>query len=190
MKFVIATHNKNKINEFSRILAPLGIEIASAELSEAEETGKTFMENSYIKAKSACDETGLPCIADDSGLCIDQLGGEPGIYSARYAPEGERKRTILKKLEDIPMEKRDAHFSCAICCVFPNGDRVQAEGKCFGKIAFECRGEGGFGYDSIFLYGDKTFAEMSAEEKDEISHRGIALREFSEEIKKYLCEKE
>ena len=122
MDMIIATHNKHKVEEFSRILAPLGVTIRTA----AEETGTTFRENAYLKAKSACDETGLPCIADDSGLSVDALDGAPGVYSARYAPEGQRKQTVLQKLENVPDDKRGAHFTSAICCVFPNGDVLGA----------------------------------------------------------------
>ena len=145
MDMIIATHNKHKVEEFSRILAPLGVTIRTAALTEAEETGTTFRENAYLKAKSACDETGLPCIADDSGLSVDALDGAPGVYSARYAPEGQRKQTVLQKLENVPDDKRGAHFTSAICCVFPNGDVLEAEGRCYGSIAHECRGAGGFG---------------------------------------------
>lgn len=115
MNMIIATHNAHKIEEFGRILAPLGITVQTTELTEAEETGTTFRENAYIKAKSACDETGLPCVADDSGLSIDYLNGEPGVYSARYAEPGKRKATVLKKLKGVPEEKRGAHFTSAIC---------------------------------------------------------------------------
>jgi XTP/dITP diphosphohydrolase len=141
MNMIIATHNAHKIEEFGRILAPLSITVQTAELTEAEETGTTFRENAYIKAKSACDETGLPCVADDSGLSIDYLNGEPGVYSARYAEPGKRKATVLEKLKGVPEEKRGAHFTSAICCVFPNGDVLEAEGYCYGRIAEECRGE-------------------------------------------------
>lgn len=186
MKFVIATHNQHKVKEFQRILEPMGIEAVTAQLTEAEETGTTFMENSRLKAEAACRETGLPCIADDSGLCVDALDGEPGVYSARYAPEGERKKTVLRKLEGLPMEKRGAHFVSAICCVFPDGDTIEAEGRCYGKIAFAPKGDNGFGYDPIFLYGEKTFGELSGEEKDKISHRGVALVEFEKKLRAYL----
>lgn len=188
---IVATHNAHKIEEFSRILAPLGITVKTADLTEAEENGVTFAENAYIKAKSACDETGLPCVADDSGLSVDALNGEPGVYSARYAEPGQRKKTILKKLENVPDEKRGAHFTSAICCVFPNGDSITAEGHVYGKIAHENRGENGFGYDPIFICGEgpaagKTFAEATAEEKDAVSHRGKALRIFAEKLESYL----
>ena len=140
MKFVIATHNQGKVVEFKRMLEPMGIEVVTAQLSEPEETGKTFMENAFIKADAACKETGLPAVADDSGLCVDYLDGAPGIYSARFAQPGKRRLTVLEKLQGVPAERRGAHFVSAVCCVFPNGDKIQAEGKCFGTIALESRG--------------------------------------------------
>lgn len=186
MKFVIATHNRGKIVEFKRMLEPMGIEVVTAELSEPEETGTTFEENAFIKAEAACRETGLPAVADDSGLCVDHLGGEPGIYSARFAEPGKRRLTVLQKLQGVPKEQRGAHFTSAVCCVFPNGDRIEAEGKCYGAIAFESRGENGFGYDSIFEQDGRTFGEMSDEEKDARSHRGFAFQEFEKKLKAYL----
>ena len=186
MKFVIATHTQGKIVEFRRMLEPMGIEVVMAELSEPEETGKTFGENAYIKAESACRETGLPAVADDSGLCVDYLDGAPGIYSARFAEPGKRRLTVLEKLHGVPEEQRGAHFVSAVCCVFPNGDRIDAEGKCFGAIAQESRGENGFGYDSIFVQDGRTFGEMSDQEKDARSHRGKAFEEFERKLKEYL----
>lgn len=186
MKFVIATHNQGKIVDFRRMLEPMGIEVVMAELSEPEETGKTFGENAYIKAESACRETGLPAVADDSGLCVDYLDGAPGIYSARFAEPGKRRLTVLEKLHGVPEEQRGAHFVSAVCCVFPNGDRIDAEGKCFGAIAQESRGENGFGYDSIFVQDGRTFGEMSDQEKDARSHRGKAFEEFERKLKEYL----
>lgn len=186
MKFVIATHNQGKIVEFRRMLEPMGIEVVMAELSEPEETGKTFGENAYIKAESACRETGLPAVADDSGLCVDYLDGAPGIYSARFAEPGKRRLTVLEKLHGVPEEQRGAHFVSAVCCVFPSGDRIDAEGKCFGAIAQESRGENGFGYDSIFVQDGRTFGEMSDQEKDARSHRGKAFEEFERKLKEYL----
>lgn len=176
MKFIIASHNAHKITEFKRILEPMGIEVATADLTEAEENGTTFMENAIIKAKSACNETNLPCIADDSGMCVNALNGEPGIYSARYAPEGQKKATVLKKMENI--QDRTAYFVSAIACVFPNGDILRVEEHCDGWIAHKLMGDNGFGYDPIFMVGDKSFAQMSDKEKDDISHRGKALRSF------------
>lgn len=189
MKIVAATHNKDKITEFKRILEPMGIELVTAELTEAEETGTTFAENAFIKAQSACDETGLPAVADDSGLCVDYLDGAPGIYSARFAEDDKRNSTLLEMLKDVPKERRGAHYTCAICCVFPNGDKIEAEGKCFGEIAAAPRGEHGFGYDPIFEQNGVTFGEITDKEKDERSHRGFALKEFETRLAEYLNSK-
>lgn len=190
MKFVIATHNKHKLQELQRILTPLGIEAVTADLSEVEETGTTFAENACLKAKAACKETGLPAVADDSGLEVDALDGRPGVYSARYAGEGatdaQRIEKLLGELSEVPAEKRGARFVSAICCVFPNGDILRAEGECPGSIAFVPAGEDGFGYDPIFLCGEKTFAQMTDAEKDAVSHRGKALEKFNLVLKEYL----
>ncbi|MBR7092398.1 MAG: RdgB/HAM1 family non-canonical purine NTP pyrophosphatase [Clostridia bacterium] len=192
MKMLIATHNPHKLEELRRILLPLGIDAVTDRdlgltLTEADETGRTFAENAFIKAELACRESGLPAVADDSGLCIDALHGEPGVFSARYAPEGQRKKTVLQKLAAVDDEHRQAHFTSAVCCVFPNGDAVTAEGHCFGRIGQECRGTGGFGYDPIFVTETgKTFAELTPEEKDRISHRGRALRAFADRLAQYL----
>lgn len=189
MKLIIATHNQHKVEEFQRILSPLGVKVATAQLQEVEETGRTFEENALLKAEAACHATGLPAVADDSGLMVDVLNGEPGVYSARYAGEGASSEACNKKLlmalENVPKEQRSAKFVCTICCVFPNGERVTARGECRGIIAFAPRGAGGFGYDPLFLVGEKSFAELSGEEKDAISHRGQALRQFSEKLKEY-----
>ena len=195
MKFIIATHNKKKCEEMHRILSPLGVEVYTAEmlgieLTDAEETGLTFAENAEIKALSGCRESGYPCIADDSGLCVDALGGEPGIYSARYSGgHGDDEANIVKllgKLKDVPDEKRTAHFACAVCVCFPDGIKISLEGKCEGKIGYEKKGDGGFGYDPIFMVGEKSFAELTKEEKDAISHRGNALRELVKVLPEYL----
>lgn len=190
MKFVIATHNKHKLQELQRILSPLGIDAVTADLSEVEETGTTFSENAYLKAKAACEETGLPAVADDSGLEVDALDGRPGVYSARYAGEGatdvQRIEKLLGELAEVPAEKRGARFVSAICCVFPNGDTLRAEGHCPGSISFAPAGEDGFGYDPVFLCGEKTFAQMTAAEKDSVSHRGKALEKFHLVLKDYL----
>lgn len=190
MKLIIATHNEHKIKEFRRMLEPLQIEIVTAALTEADETGKTFMENAFIKAESAMRETGLPAVADDSGICVDALGGAPGIYSARYGTpdlddEG-RLRLLLHEMREVPDGRRQAHFACAICAVFPNGDTVKAEGKCQGVIAYESMGDGGFGYDPIFMQDGHCFGELSAAEKDKRSHRGTALRLFAEKLREYI----
>ena len=190
MKFIIATHNKKKLAEMERILNPIGIEVSTAQLQEVDETGTTFAENAYLKANAACKETGLPAIADDSGLAVDSLNGAPGIYSARYAGEHatdlQKMEKLLYELKDVPKEKRTARFVCSICCVFPNGDCITAEGTCVGTIAFELTGDGGFGYDPIFLVGEQSFGQLSDEEKDRISHRGKALMLFSQKLQEYL----
>lgn len=189
MKLVIGTHNAGKIREFERILLPLGVEVLSADLPEVEETGTTFAQNAFLKAESACRATGLPSVADDSGLAVDALDGAPGIYSARYAgedtPYEQKIKKLLDSVKDVPPEKRGARFVCAICCVFPNGDSITAEGKCHGFLAYAPSGSGGFGYDPVFLVGDRTFAELGPQEKDKISHRGQALRLFAEKLKEY-----
>ena len=193
MKLVIATHNAHKVEEFQRILAPLGVEVITAEISEPIEDGETFAANAKIKAESACRETGLPAVADDSGICVDALNGKPGIYSARYGGEGlddvGRLKLLLQEMKDVPENERQAHFTSAICCVFPNGDNLEAEGKCFGTIAFAAQGNGGFGYDPIFMQGDCSFGALSPAEKDERSHRGKALRSFAAQLKDYINQK-
>lgn len=195
MDFLIATHNMKKRAELERILAPLGINVKTAdeagvELTDVEETGTTFEENAFLKAESGCKEGKMPCIADDSGLMVDALGGEPGVYSARYAGEhGDDEKNnekLLFNLKDIAPENRTAKFVSAVCCVFPDGRKLTVSGECKGTIGYERKGNNGFGYDPLFYVGEKTFAELSAQEKDEISHRGNALRELVKELPKYL----
>ena len=195
MKFVIATHNAHKLLEISRILAPLGISAVNDRdlgltLPEVEETGTTFAENAYLKAASACAFTGLPAIADDSGLMVDALDGAPGVYSARYAGENatdaDRVRKLLDALTGVPAGRRQARFVSAVCCVFPSGEMVRAEGTVEGAIAFAPAGDNGFGYDPVFLRGERTMAQLSPAEKDAISHRGRALAQFSEKLRDHL----
>lgn len=197
MKFLIATNNKKKLEELNRILNPLGIDCVTAKdlgvtLEDVEENGSTFAENALIKAVAGCERCGLPAIADDSGLCVDALNGAPGIYSARYGGEGatdkDKYMKLLGELESVEKEKRTAHFSCAVVCVFPDGTKIQAEGVCNGSIATEPDGDGGFGYDPVFLYNNTSFGKLSAEEKDAVSHRGNALRDFKMKLEKYLEE--
>ena len=194
MRYIIATHNQAKLAEMSRILAPLGIEAVTdrdlgIELPEVEETGTTFAENAYLKAASACEATGLPAIADDSGIAVDALNGGPGIYSARYggpdATDDDRNKKLLGELDGLPPEKRGAHYVCAICCVFPDGSEpLTAEGEMHGIIGTEERGERGFGYDPLLIVANgKTVAELTEEEKDAISHRGVALRKLHDILK-------
>lgn len=194
MKFILATHNPGKLREMSDILSHLGVEVVSpAEVGitvEVEETGTTFAENAMLKAKAICDASGLPAIADDSGLCVDALNGGPGVYSARYGGEGldDRGRYMLLLNSMRGQTTRAAHFACAIACAFPDGKTLTAEGRCDGAIAFAPMGEGGFGYDPVFLVPEKgkTFGQLTAEEKSAISHRGKALRDFSGKLETYL----
>ena len=187
MKIIIATHNKHKLQEMSRILSPMGYEVVTdldlgIELSDVEENGETFLDNARIKAEAGCKESGLPCIADDSGLCVDALNGAPGVYSARYSgvhgDDDGNNRKLLSELSGVPTEKRTAHFACAICVSFPDGSEVTATGKCEGYIGYEKKGTNGFGYDPLFMVGDRSLAQMTAQEKDAISHRGNALKEL------------
>ncbi|MCL2512531.1 MAG: RdgB/HAM1 family non-canonical purine NTP pyrophosphatase [Oscillospiraceae bacterium] len=190
MNFLAATGNKHKTAEFSRILLPLGINILSPvdlgiDLGDVPETGATFEENALIKAENGAKISGLPCIADDSGLEVPALGGRPGVYSARYGGEGlsdtERNALLLSELENITdIKEREARFVCVICCFCPDGNYFFAEGECKGHIGFEPKGENGFGYDPVFYVGKKSFAELSPDEKDALSHRGKALKKLSD----------
>ena len=132
----------------------------------------------------------MPAVADDSGLSVDVLDGRPGVYSARYAGENatdkDRYTKLLNEMKDVPEDKRSAHFTSAICCILPDGSKIEVEGRCDGKIAFEPFGDKGFGYDPVFLYGDKSYAQLTAEEKDKVSHRGKSLRKLQVELKKYF----
>ena len=192
-EFLIATNNKKKLVEIRRILAPLGIVPVTAadkgvDLGDVVEDGSTFAENAYIKAKAAYDLSGMPVIADDSGLCVDALGGRPGIYSARYgghdSPYSVKIDMLLSELSGTPAGERSAHFSCAVCCILASGEVVSVEGRCDGEIAFEPSGDGGFGYDPVFMVGGRSFASLSSEEKDRLSHRGNALRLLYNELSK------
>lgn len=194
MKFVLASHNRGKLEELQAILGELGVEVVlQSQLGlnlEPEENGTTFAENARIKAKAVMEASGLPAIADDSGLCVDALQGGPGVYSARYGgPDmtyAEKNRLLLQTMQGQTV--RTCHFACHITCCFPNGDVLDAEGSCPGAVAFVPLGEGGFGFDPIFFVPSrkKTFAQLSPEEKNEISHRGNALRAFAQELKAYL----
>ncbi len=191
MKIIAATKNKNKLREFGEILK--GFEIISQEDAgvdiDVEETGTTFEENSYLKAKAIYDITGITTIADDSGLCVDVLDGEPGVYSARYGGEGYddkgRVQLLLKNMKDVPDEKRTARFVCVITLVGNEGT-ITARGECEGRIDYDPKGENGFGYDPVFYVDrfEKTLAEVTPEEKNSISHRGKALKIFAEKLNK------
>ncbi len=187
MKLILASNNKSKLKEFKSLVEKLDVEVigqrdAGYEL-DVEETGTTFEENAYLKAKALCDASGCIAFADDSGLAVDALNGEPGIYSARYglghdASDEDRYNYLLDKLKDI--DDRTAKFVCCICCVFPDGRMITTRGELHGQILRAPRGDNGFGYDPVFNPDgtDKTNAELTAEEKNAISHRGKALREF------------
>ena len=190
MQLVAATNNKGKLREYKRMLEPLGFEILSlSDLSleaDPEETGNSFAENARIKAGYVCALSGLPALADDSGLCVDALDGAPGIYSARYSggSDEDNNQKLLQELKDVPMEKRTARFACAICCAWPNGSFTETEGTCEGKIDFAPVGEEGFGYDPLFLSDEVgSFGLASPEEKDAVSHRGAALRKLVARLK-------
>ena len=182
-RYVIATNNAHKLREIRAILendsrAFLSMEEAHIH-TDPEETGATFEENALIKARAACAASGLPAMADDSGICVDALNGAPGIHSARYCPGTDRERNefLLKNMEAIPDGQRQGRFVSAIACVYPDGTEFTVRGECEGVILREIRGEGGFGYDPVFLSpGDGcTFAEMPQARKNEISHRARAL---------------
>ena len=195
MDFILASNNKKKLAEMQRILAPLGINVVTAKmlgktLTDVVEDGKTFEENAKIKAVAACKEMNMPAIADDSGLCVDYLGGAPGIFSARFSGEHGNDEAnndlLLEKLEGVPMEQRTAYYVCAICCVFPDGREITVRGECHGNIGFERDGNEGFGYDPLFIVDGRAFGRYTAEEKDRISHRGNALRALTKELEKII----
>ena len=188
MTMVIATGNPHKVTEFARMLEPLGVSVRSQREAgtdvAVEETGRTFEENARLKARAVSRATGLAALGDDSGLCVDALGGAPGIFSARYAgpdaTDADRIRKLLGELQSVPEGRRTARFVCAVCCVLPDGGEITVHGECEGAIAFAPSGEDGFGYDPVFIEKTtgRTFAQLSAAEKDRLSHRGRALRAF------------
>lgn len=192
-KIIFASNNKGKIRELKDILSPMGIEVVSQREAgfdiEADETGTTFAENSAIKAKAIYELAKIPVLADDSGLCVDALDGQPGVYSHRFAGENatdeEKCRYILEKLENISDEKRTARFICDMCFIDENGREYHAEGRCEGKIGKEEKGNNGFGYDPIFVVGNRTLAELEETEKNKISHRAEALKKMKEILKQF-----
>lgn len=207
MDFILATNNMKKLAEMQRILSPLGINVVTAKmlgitLPEVVEDGDTFEANAKIKAESACKITGLPAIADDSGLCVDYLGGYPGIYSARFAnieihgdecvdneknaDDEDNNNLLLEKLQGVAENDRTAYYVCAISCIFPDGKEISVRGECHGIIGFERDGNAGFGYDPLFIINGKSFGKYEGEEKDKISHRGKALRSLAGELKKII----
>ena len=194
MKVVLASKNPHKLVEISKITEQFDMELVlQSELGvdiEVEETGTTFEENSYLKARAVMEATGLPALADDSGIAVDALNGEPGIYSARYGfdeslDDWGRLQLLLKNTENVPDGQRQAQFVCVITLVTPDGKVIQARGEVHGELLRAPAGNGGFGYDPIFYYPPfgKSLAEVSAEEKNQVSHRANALRVFYGKLK-------
>ena len=193
MKLVLASKNAHKLVEMKDILSRLGVEVVLESEAgvdvDVEETGATFEENAYLKAHAVMEASGLPAIADDSGLCVDALNGAPGVYSARYGGPGlddaGRYKLLLENMRG-QLDRR-CKFVSAICCCFPNGDTVTARGECQGTLAYAPKGADGFGYDPIFFVPGlkKTFAELLPEEKNAISHRGNALAIFKDKLAEY-----
>lgn len=187
-KLVLASHNQGKIDELSQMLAPFGVEIVSARdlnLPDVEETGTTFAENAALKAEALSAFSGLPCLADDSGLCVDALDGRPGVYSARYAADNEtRISKLVNELKQSGNPDWSAHFSCMLALKIPGQATRFFEGRVDGRIIAERRGNQGFGFDPVFVPAgfEITFAEMSSAEKAAISHRGRALAKFVQEV--------
>lgn len=194
MKVVLASKNPHKLKEISKITEKFDMELVlQSELGvdiDVEETGTTFEENSLLKAEAVMKATGLPALADDSGIAVDALNGEPGVYSARYGfdeslDDWGRLELLLKNTEHVPDGQRQAQFVCVISFVTPDGKVIQARGEIHGELTREPAGENGFGYDPIFYYPPlgKTTAELAPEEKNEVSHRGNALKLFYEKMK-------
>ena len=194
MKVVLASKNPHKLVEISKITEKFGFELVlQSQLGvdiDVEETGTTFEENSLLKARAVMEATGLPALADDSGIAVDALNGEPGIYSARYGFDDSlddwgRLLLLLKNTEHVPDGQRQARFVCVISFVTPDGQVIQARGEIHGELLREPRGENGFGYDPIFYYPPMglSTAQMSPEDKNQVSHRANALRVFYEKLK-------
>ena len=194
MKLVLASKNPHKLVEISKITEKFGFELVLQNTLgvdiDVEENGHSFEENSKIKAEAVMKATGLPALADDSGIAVDALNGEPGIYSARYGfdeslDDRGRLELLLKNTEHVPDGQRQAQFVCVITMVTPDGQVIQARGEIHGELTREPKGENGFGYDPIFYYPplNKTTAELSAEEKNQVSHRANALKIFYEKLK-------
>ena len=189
MKLVIASNNKGKIREYKQLLEKHGYEVMSQSEAgltlEVEETGTTFAENSALKARAAYKELGCAVLADDSGLAVDALDGAPGVYSARYGgidDDAERCEYLLKNLEDVLDDKRGAHFVCTIHFIDTDGSEISVEGRVYGEIGRKPVGENGFGYDPVFMYKGRSFAQIPAEEKNAVSHRAEALKKLEEKL--------
>ena len=211
-KFVLASHNPGKIKEMSAILAQFGVEVVSpGDLGitvEVEETGTTFAENALIKAETICKASGLPTIADDSGLCVEALNGAPGVYSARYCgrhgDDEANNDKLLDAMQAVPAGQRGAKFVSAVCFILPDGRHLTCMGECPGSIAFtRLCGDYGFGYDPLFIPADcgvgktdkrpntenRSYAQLTPDEKDAISHRGNALAALEKQLPDFLAEK-
>lgn len=194
MIFAVATNNQKKLKEIQRILDSFGITAKTLkELGiecEIEENGTTFEENAVIKARTIAEIANLPTISDDSGLEVDALGGKPGVYTARFAgphaTDDENIDKLLASLEGVERQNRTARFVSAVCLYMPNGEHTVCRGTCEGRIGFERVGDGGFGYDPVFMVGEKSYSQMTAQEKDAISHRGSALRQLKEKIGDFI----
>ncbi len=194
MKLLFATRNKGKVAELRALVGDL-VEIVSLDdvpgIPEVEEDGATFAENAQKKAVASAAASGLPSLADDSGLCVDALDGRPGVLSARYAQGGDRDRylKLLRDLDGVPPEQRGAAFHCVLCLAFPDGRTAFAEGECRGRIAGAPKGEGGFGYDPVFEIepGGRTMAQLTREEKSAISHRGRAFEALRPRLEALLA---
>lgn len=185
-ELIFASHNKGKIKEIKELLAPLNIAVKTSddiEIPDVEETGTTFAENSLLKSSAIAKITGIACIADDSGLCVDALNGAPGVYSARYAPNRDFDKgmdKLLTEMKESANKSRSAHFSCVISLAYPDGKYEIFEGRVDGHIAEKKQGNGGFGYDPLFIPDgfDKSFAELGSEIKNNISHRARAMQKL------------
>lgn len=192
MKLILATNNQHKLTEFRRVLDPLGVTVMSQKEAgisiDVEETGKTFEENAKLKADAIYQLTGLPTVADDSGLEVDILDNAPGVYTARYAGENatdaDRYNKLLGEMKAVKDADRTARFVCVLYYIDSDGVGHSMRGECFGKIGYEPKGENGFGYDPVFMVGNKSFSELLPEEKDAVSHRGKALQMLADLIQK------
>lgn len=193
MKLILATNNQNKLREIREMLADTAIQVVSQREAgielDVEENGTTFAENAAIKARAIWETVngrGEPCyvLADDSGLAVDALGGQPGVYSHRWAGENatdaDRIQKLLDEMKNVPDGERGAHFACVMCLIAPDGQEQLFEGKVIGEIMREPRGENGFGYDPVFAYQGQSFAEIPAAEKNAVSHRFRALKQVAE----------
>ncbi|MBQ9412083.1 MAG: RdgB/HAM1 family non-canonical purine NTP pyrophosphatase [Oscillospiraceae bacterium] len=199
MKLILASNNASKLREMRQLLAADGIEVLSQREAgcdfEVEETGTTFEENAYLKAAAVTKATGLPAVADDSGLAVEALDGAPGIYSARFTgnrgdTDADRNACLLRMLEGVT--NRRAKFVSCVCCTFPDGTVIRTRGEMPGSIGYVCRGTEGFGYDPLFwsdAYPGRSNGELTSEEKNAVSHRGQAMRAFAEELRKRYADR-